>query len=93
MEIQEIIRRWQGGAGPRQIAAGMGLARNTVRKYLAAAQAEGIVQDGPEPTEEQLSRLAATGRPGLARPQTASDGLLEPWADQVYQWLTEHRWL
>ena len=91
MEIQEIIRRWQTGAGPRQIAAGMGLARNTVRKYLAAAQAEGIVQDGPEPTGEQLSRLAAIGRPGLARPQTASDDLLEPWGDQVYQWLTGDR--
>ena len=91
MEIQEIIRRWQAGSGPRQIASGMGLARNTVRKYLAAAQAEGIVQDGPEPTEEQLSRLAATGRPGLARPQTPSDDLLEPWADQVCQWLTGDR--
>ena len=91
MEIQEIIRRWQAGAGPRQIAAGMGLARNTVRKYLAAAQAEGIVRDGPEPAEEQLSRLAAIGRPGLLRPQAPSDDLLEPWADQVYQWLTGDR--
>ena len=42
MEIQEIIRRWQAGVGPREIASGTGLSRNTVRKYLAAAKAEGI---------------------------------------------------
>ena len=49
MEIQEIIRRWRAGAGPRQIATGTGLSRNTVRKYLAAAKAEGITQEGPVP--------------------------------------------
>ena len=43
MEIPEIIRRWQAGAGPRQIATGTGLSRNTVRKYLAAAKAEGAL--------------------------------------------------
>lgn len=91
MEMQEIIRRWQAGSSPRKIAAGMGLARNTVRKYLAAAQAEGIAQDGPEPTEEQLSRLAATGRKGLLNAQSPSDELLEPWGDQVYQWFTGER--
>ena len=58
MEIREIIRRWRAGAGPRQIATGTGLSRNTVRKYLAAAKAEGITQEGPDPNEEQLSRLA-----------------------------------
>ena len=33
MEIQEIIRCWQAGVGPREIASGTGLSRNTVRKY------------------------------------------------------------
>ena len=41
MEIQEIIRRWPAGEGPRQIAAGTGLSRNTVRKYLAAGAVAG----------------------------------------------------
>ena len=54
MEVREIIRRWQTGEGLRQIASGTGLSRNTVRKYLAAAQAEGITQDGPFPTEDQF---------------------------------------
>ena len=36
-EFQEIIRRWQAGASTLQIAAGAGVARNTVRKYLTEA--------------------------------------------------------
>ena len=58
MEIKEIIRRWQAGYTQRRIAAGTGLSRDTVRKYLAAARAEGVARDGPAPTEDQLSRLA-----------------------------------
>ena len=67
MEIQEVIRRWQAGNSQRQIAAGTGLSRDTVRKYLAAAQSEGIARAGPGGTEEQLSqagwrRLVRWGR-------------------------------
>ena len=86
MEIQEVIRRWQARASQRQIAEGTGLSRATVRKYLsAAAKAEGIAQDGPVASEEQLSRLAAMGQVGPRRVEMPSQGLLEPWADQIYQ--------
>jgi len=44
VEIQEIIRRWQAGEGNRQISSGTGASRNTARKYLSAARAEGIVR-------------------------------------------------
>ncbi len=47
-----------GGNSQRRIAAGTVLSRDTVRKYLAATQAEGIAKDGLAPTEDQLSRLA-----------------------------------
>ena len=40
MEIGEVIRRWQAGHSRRQIAASTGLSRDTVAKYLAAAQAD-----------------------------------------------------
>ena len=49
VDTQEIIRRWQAGEGYRRIASGTGLSRNTVRKYLTAAKAEGIARDGPVP--------------------------------------------
>lgn len=64
MEIGELIRRWQDGQSGRRIAASTGLSRNTVPKYLAAVEAEGIAQDWPAPTGEELSRLAAFGQVG-----------------------------
>ena len=64
MEIQEVIRRWQAGNSQRQIAAGTGLSRDTVRKYLAAVQWRASSGLGPVATEEQLSRLATIGQVG-----------------------------
>ena len=91
VQIQEIIRRWQAGEGYRQIASGTGVSRNTVRKYLSAARAEGIVRDGPAPTDDQLSRLAAMGQSGPRPAATPNEELLAPWADQIHRWLTGDR--
>ena len=91
MEIGELIRRWPSCQRRRRIAASAGLSRNTVAKYLAAAEAEDVAQDGPAPSDEQLSRLAACGQVGPSRGTTSSDELLEPWADQIYQWVVGDR--
>ena len=64
VDIAEVIRRWQKGNSQRHIASGVGLSRDTVRKYLGAAKEAGISREGPDPTEEQLSRLAALSRTG-----------------------------
>ena len=93
VDIQEIIRRWQAGEGYRRIASGTGLSRNTVRKYLSAAKAGGIAQDGEAPTDDQLSRLAIIGQPGPRQAETPSEELLIPWADQIHRWLTGDRLL
>ena len=91
METSEVIRRWQRGISLRHIASGIGLSRDTVRKYVAAAEEEGLSQHGPAPSEEQLSRLAAIGRSGPRTAATPAEDLLAPWGDQVYQWLTVDR--
>ena len=91
MEIAEVIRRWQAGSGPQQISSATGLSRNTVRKYLAAARSMGIAKDGPLPDEEQLSLLAAIGQSGPRQVHTPRQDALEPWADQIYQWVTGDR--
>ena len=91
MEIAEVIRRWQAGSGPQQISLGTGLSRNTVRKYLAAARAMGIAKDGPPPGDEQRSLLAAMGQSGPRQVHTPGQDALEPWADQIYQWLSGDR--
>ena len=91
MEIPEIIRRWQAGDSQRKIALGTGLSRDTIAKYVAAAQEEGIVRDGLVATAEELSRLATIGQSGPRQAVTPGQDLLEPWADQIYQWLTGDR--
>ena len=42
VDIAEVIRRWQAGGSRRQIASGAGLSKDTVGKYIAAAEALGI---------------------------------------------------
>ena len=64
VEIGEVIRRWQAGEGLRRIATSTGLSRVTGHKYVAASQEVGLSRDGPEATEEQLSRLAAISQSG-----------------------------
>ena len=91
MEIKEIIRRWQAEDSLRHIAAGTGLSRDTVRKYVVAAREEGLTRDGPAPTEEQLIRLVTMGQSGPRRPKAPRQDELESWADQIYQWLTGDR--
>ena len=91
MEIAEVIHRWQAGVGQQQISLGTGLSRNTVRKYVAATKAMGIDKGGPPPGEDQLSRLAVVSPSGSRQVQTSRQDMLEPWADQIYQWLTGDR--
>ena len=66
VEISEVIRRWPAGHSQRRIASGTGLSRDTITKYIAAAEELGVSHEGPEPSEEQISRLAAIGQPGPA---------------------------
>ena len=67
------------------------MSRDTVRKYLGAAKEAGVVQEGPAPTEDQLSRLAGISRSGPRQSEGPSEELLGPWADQVYRWLNVER--
>ncbi len=78
LEIVEVVRRWQAGNSQRNIASGTGLSRDTVRRYLAAAKVAGVVQEGPAPTKEQLSRLAGVSRSGPRQPEAPTEELLAP---------------
>jgi len=57
MEIVEVVRQWQAGVSQRGIARATGLARETVKKYLAAASRLGLSAHGPPPSAEQLAAL------------------------------------
>ena len=89
--ISEVIRRWCAGHSQRRIASGTGLSRDTVARYITEAKALGVSREGPEVSEEQLSRLAAIGQPGPRQVVAPSEDLLAPWADQIHLWLTGDR--
>ena len=91
VEIREIIRRWQAGLSQRRIARGTGLSRVTVRRYIEAAETAGLKPGGPEPSEEQLARLATLSRTGPRQTEAPSEQLLAPWAEQIEGWLTAER--
>ena len=91
VEISEVIRCWQAGHSRRNVASGTGLSKDTVGKYISAAEVLGICRDGAPPGEEELSRLAVISRSGPRRPETPTEDLLAPWADRIYRWLTGDR--
>jgi transposase len=91
MEIVEVIRRWQLGESQRAIARASGEARETVKKYLRAAEELGVAANGPPPTEEQVVRLVQVGRVVSAPRTWASPQAdrLEPYREQITSWLQE----
>lgn len=95
MEIIEVVRRWQAGESQRAVARSTGLARETVKKYLRAAEALGLRADGPPPSEEAVVRLVQAGRVATAPRTWASPQAdrLEPHREQILAWLRDDRLL
>src|SRR6266480_3027105 len=91
MEIVEVIRRWQLGESQRAIARATGVARETVSKYLRAAEELGLAANGPPPIEDQVVRLVQVGRV-VSAPRTwaaPQADRLEPYREQITTWLQE----
>ena len=67
IDICEIFTHWHAGRSKNEIAGSLGLSRNTVRKYLAAAEAAGMAPGGPAGQPGTRGReLARDWFPGLA---------------------------
>jgi transposase len=66
IDICEIFTHWHAGRSKNEIAVSLGLSRNTVRKYLAAAEAAGMVPGGPPVSQERWAELARGWFPELA---------------------------
>jgi transposase len=66
IDICEIFTHWHAGRSKNEIAGSLGLSRNTVRKYVAAAEAAGMAPGGPAVSPEEWDRLARAWFPELA---------------------------
>src|SRR5688572_17118156 len=91
MQVVEVLRRWRARESIRAIAQATGLARNSVRRYVRAAEDLGLAAEGPPPANEQLlvlARLGETAPAGRAAPQHAT---LEAQRDRIAQWVGDER--
>ena len=70
IDICEIFTHWHAGRSKNEIAGSLGLSRNTVRKYVAAAEAggHGTGRPGGVPQHEwaELARSVVPGAGGHA---------------------------
>ena len=64
-DVVEVLVHWQAGRSLKQIVRSTGLARNTVRRYLARAAAAGARRQPPQARAE-LAAMVARGCPELA---------------------------
>jgi transposase len=88
-EVREVLRLWLGGEGIRAIERLVGLDRKTVRRYVAAGVAAGLVRDGGG---GQLSDVLVGMVVEAVRPHRV-DGRGESWRllavhhDQIAVWV------
>src|SRR5271166_6296874 len=66
IDICEIFTHWHAGRSKNEIAGSLGLSRNTVRKYVAAAEAAGLAPGAPAISQERWAELARRWFPELA---------------------------
>jgi hypothetical protein len=66
IDICENFVHWHAGRSKSEVAGSLGLSRNTVRKYVAAAEAAGMRPGGALVSGEEWARLAREWFPQLA---------------------------
>lgn len=72
IDVVEILRHWQAGRNVSEIARGLGVDRKTVRKYLAPAEAEGLLPQEVGFGREEWARRVKAWFPELTDPKARS---------------------
>lgn len=85
VEVREVLRQWLVGTAKKRIAERLGLDVKTVRRYIEAAEVNGLTPEAGEAalTEELLTAvlLARRGAPG--RPRGEAWGRCEAHRDRI----------
>src|SRR5215472_5740496 len=66
IDVTEILMHWHAGRSKNQMAQSLGVDRKTLRKYIAPAEAAGIVPGGCAKSEEECAELVRGWFPQLA---------------------------
>lgn len=85
VEIKEVVRLWLARVPKKRIARQVGLDPKTVRRYVAAAQAQGLIPGTDEAalTEEVFAGLLLALEPTQERSHGDSWQLCEQWREFV----------
>jgi transposase len=89
VEVREVLRGWLEGAGLRKVAERAGVDRKTARRYVGAAQAEGLVREaGLEAlSDELIGAVVAAVRPARPNGHGAAWDLLLGHEEQITKWV------
>ena len=91
IEVREVLRAWLGGAGLRTVAAQAGVDRKTVRRYVAAAEAAGVVRNGNagQLNDEVIGSVVAAVRPARPEGHGSAWQLLIGQREQITLWVKQ----
>lgn len=89
VEVFEVLRAWLAGLGLRKVAERAGVDRKTARRYVAAAEAAGLLREaGVEAlTDELIGAVVEAVRPARPNGHGASWELLLAHEAQVRAWV------
>ena len=82
MDIREIVRRYKDGQTIRSIASTMGYDRKTVRKYISALRAKGILDSETMVDNKDLAEMLKDDASQHGRP-SEKQNLLEPYLEEL----------
>ena len=90
VQVREVIRRWQAGENKTAIGRASGISRRTAGRYIAAAEALGVAQDGEPPGEGVLAQLLQRNHAGpLAQGAGPVAQVLTGQEERIANWLKE----
>ena len=89
VEIREVFRLRASGHGLKSIARSVGLGRNTVRRYLAAAEAGGVVIPADGLLDDEALAVVAAAIQGGGGTVSASRLACRERRDKIKKWAKE----
>ena len=89
IEVREVLRAWLAGAGLRTVGAQAGVDRKTVRRYVSAAEAAGVVRNGDvgQLSDEVMAAVVSAVRPVRPEGHGTAWQLLQGQREQITAWV------
>ena len=87
VEVKEVLRLWRAGVPRKRVAAQLGLAPRTVRRYLEAATAAGVHGAAGSVTDDEVRDTLLALQPMGGRPRGEGWALCEAQRPTISRWL------